>query len=162
MPKCTSNKVEFGRLRRREISANFDGRDISAEGGVLLLRQVDRRIGLTTGIASVLTDARDPARIMPQIRRQPVTPVVCCSGAQYTPYTSDVHIPPPAARNLHHRRPCARPITSIECCPGMLKNNGGKGELCLEHQSPTLQATQAHPSTLISTLKPSNMVLRRL
>lgn len=68
MPKCTSNEVEFGRLGRREISANFEGGDISTEGGVLLLRQVDRKIGLTKAIARVLTDARDPARITHDLR----------------------------------------------------------------------------------------------
>jgi len=46
MPKCTSNEIRFGRLGRRQIFANFDGGDISAEGGVMLLRQVDRKTGL--------------------------------------------------------------------------------------------------------------------
>lgn len=68
MPKCTSKEVEFGRLGRREISANFDGGDISTEGGVLLLRQIDRKIGLTKAAAGVLTDARDPARIKHDLR----------------------------------------------------------------------------------------------
>lgn len=47
MPKCTADRIEFGRLGRRVIEANFDGGDISSEGGLLLLRQVDERIGLT-------------------------------------------------------------------------------------------------------------------
>lgn len=48
----------MGRLGRRIINANFDGGDISTEGGALLLRQVDRRIGLTTAIARAFDDRR--------------------------------------------------------------------------------------------------------
>lgn len=68
MPKCTSSEVSLGRLGRREISADFDGGDISTEGGVLLLRQVDRKIGLTKAVAKVLSDGRDPARIKHDLR----------------------------------------------------------------------------------------------
>ena len=68
MPKCTNKEIKFGRLGRREISANFEGGDISTEGGVLLLRQVDRKIGLSRAIAAALPDARDPARITHDLR----------------------------------------------------------------------------------------------
>lgn len=50
------------------MSANFDGGDISSEGGVLLLRQVDNQIGLTKAVAKVMSDARDPARITHDFR----------------------------------------------------------------------------------------------
>lgn len=68
MPKCTSKEIEFGRVGRREISANFEGGDISTEGGVLLLRQVDRKIGLSKAIAAALPDGRDPTRITHELR----------------------------------------------------------------------------------------------
>jgi hypothetical protein len=50
------------------IEANFDGGDISSDGGLLLLRQVDERIGLTHAVAAVLDDARDPERITHPLR----------------------------------------------------------------------------------------------
>ena len=68
MPKCTADRIEFGRLGRRVIEANFDGGDISSDGGLLLLRQVDERIGLTRAVATVLEDARDPERITHPLR----------------------------------------------------------------------------------------------
>lgn len=68
MPKCTADRIEFGRLGRRVIEANFDGGDISADGGLLLLHQVDERIGLTRAVAAVLDDARDPERITHPLR----------------------------------------------------------------------------------------------
>jgi hypothetical protein len=50
------------------IEANFDGGAISSDGGLLLLRQVDERIGLTRAVAEVLEDARDPERITHPLR----------------------------------------------------------------------------------------------
>ena len=63
MPKCTHDKIEFGRFGRRVIEADFSGGDLSSDGGLLLLRQVDRRLGLTRMAAAALPDPRDPARI---------------------------------------------------------------------------------------------------
>jgi len=63
MPKCTSNEVELGRLGRRKIIVNFEGGDIASDGGVLLLRQVDQRIGLTRSIARVFEDCRRRASV---------------------------------------------------------------------------------------------------
>jgi hypothetical protein len=47
MPNCTVEPVNLGRVGRRVIEAAFDGGDIVSDGGVLLLRQVDPRWGLT-------------------------------------------------------------------------------------------------------------------
>jgi len=68
MPKCTDATIELGRLGRRVIQANFEGGDISTDGGVLLLRRVDERIGLSRAAAAVLSDPRDPARIKHSLR----------------------------------------------------------------------------------------------
>ena len=68
MPKCTANELEFGRLGRRVIEANFEGGALSSDGGLLLLRQVDRRIGLSQAMAGVVTDPRDPERITHPLR----------------------------------------------------------------------------------------------
>lgn len=63
MPKCTAESIEFGRLGRRIIEANFQGGDISSDGGLMLLHQTDKRIGLTRAAAAALGDARDETRI---------------------------------------------------------------------------------------------------
>jgi hypothetical protein len=60
--------MDLGRLGRRVVEANFDGGDISSDGGVLLLRRVDERIGLSRAAAAVLSDPRDPARIKHSLR----------------------------------------------------------------------------------------------
>ncbi|BBA37413.1 transposase of ISThsp13, IS1380 family [Methylocaldum marinum] len=55
--------MTFGRLGRRVIEANFQGGAISSDGGVMLLRQLDRRLGLSKAVARALSDPRDPDRI---------------------------------------------------------------------------------------------------
>jgi len=68
MPKCTADGMGFGRLGRREIEANFQGGAISSDGGLMLVRQVDRKIGLSTAVAAALADPRDPERITHSLR----------------------------------------------------------------------------------------------
>lgn len=51
MPKCTTTKIEFSDLKRRKIEADFSGGAITSDGGVLLLRSVDRRLRLTERVA---------------------------------------------------------------------------------------------------------------
>jgi hypothetical protein len=69
MPKCTKNRIDFGRFGRRVIEADFSGGDLSSDGGLLLLRQVDRHIGLTRAAAAALPDPRDPERIRHGLRQ---------------------------------------------------------------------------------------------
>jgi hypothetical protein len=68
MPKCTEDRIEFGKLGRRLIEADFSGGDLSSDGGMILLKQADERIGLTRAAAAVLSDPRDPGRIVHSMR----------------------------------------------------------------------------------------------
>jgi len=63
MPKCTKDRIDFGRFGRRVIEADFSGGDLSSGGGLLLLRQVDRHLGLSRMAAAAIPDPRDPERI---------------------------------------------------------------------------------------------------
>jgi hypothetical protein len=58
----------LGKVGRRVIEAAFDGGDIVSDGGVLLLRQVDRRIGLTQAVARVFADSRRSASVTHSVR----------------------------------------------------------------------------------------------
>ncbi|MCB1952092.1 MAG: transposase, partial [Rhodocyclaceae bacterium] len=68
MPKCTADQMEFGRLGRRRVEANFEGGTLSSDGGVMLLRQVDRKIGLSAAVAAALHDSRAPDLIEHTLR----------------------------------------------------------------------------------------------
>jgi hypothetical protein len=50
-------------VRRKKVAASFEGGRLSSDGGVLLLREVERRLDLAGRLASCMTDRRDPARI---------------------------------------------------------------------------------------------------
>lgn len=66
MPKCTADQIEFGRLGRRVVEANFEGGAISSDGGLLLLREVDQRLGLLEAVAGILPDPRRPLLVKHQ------------------------------------------------------------------------------------------------
>jgi hypothetical protein len=68
MPKCTDAKIDFGRFGRRVIEADFSGGDLSSDGGLLLLRQVDEYLGVSRAAAAAIPDPRDPGRITHSLR----------------------------------------------------------------------------------------------
>jgi hypothetical protein len=57
--ECTSAQLEFQGLGRRKVEAAFDGGHISSDGGALLLREADARLGLTERLAECFTDHRE-------------------------------------------------------------------------------------------------------
>ena len=61
MTNCTQESFQFPVCNRRRVEANFQGGDITSDGGVLLLQQVDRRLGLTEALARALDDPRRQA-----------------------------------------------------------------------------------------------------
>jgi len=60
MPECNDELFEFPSFDRRKIEAGFQGGDVSSDGGVMLLREADRRLGLTRALDAALPDPRDP------------------------------------------------------------------------------------------------------
>jgi Transposase DDE domain group 1 len=58
MPKCTQPELSFPSFDRRKIEANFTGGEVSSDGGILLLREADRRLGLVKALDAVLPDPR--------------------------------------------------------------------------------------------------------
>jgi hypothetical protein len=65
--KCISTEPEsslqFGRLEGRQVVAEFNGGQISSDGGLLLIRQVDQQYRLSEQIAACFRDHRDPSRV---------------------------------------------------------------------------------------------------
>lgn len=51
------------RLRSRRVQIACDAPDMSSDGGAVLLRQLDEKLGLTDSFASLLEDDRDPGRV---------------------------------------------------------------------------------------------------
>lgn len=60
---CNPELFQFPAVKKRSVTASFTGGDVTSDGGITLLRQTDRRIGLTKALAKVLPDPRAPERI---------------------------------------------------------------------------------------------------
>ena len=57
---CNKPQMEFQGLGRRKVQADFDGGEVSSDGGVLLLREVDQKLNVIDQFAQCFTDYRDP------------------------------------------------------------------------------------------------------
>ena len=63
MTHCTTKTIQFSSCKKRKVFANFTGGDITSDGGVLLLREVDNKLGLTKQLASRVPDSRQADHI---------------------------------------------------------------------------------------------------
>ena len=61
MTECYQTSLEFPSVKRRKVEANFSGGDITSNGGIPLLSQVDRQMGLTRAVSRLLNDPRRTA-----------------------------------------------------------------------------------------------------
>jgi hypothetical protein len=57
-------------LQHRRAVLSADGQQVSSDGGVLLLRQMDDRLGLTDRMVALLGDSRDSSRVRHSRREQ--------------------------------------------------------------------------------------------
>jgi hypothetical protein len=57
---CNDEPLLFQDLGRRQVVADFSGGTLSTDGGALLLRQADHRLGLSRALAACFDDQRDP------------------------------------------------------------------------------------------------------
>lgn len=63
MTECNQTAFPFEAHFSRQVVAGFDGARMTTDGGALLLRAVDRKIGLLKRVAACFRDARDPERV---------------------------------------------------------------------------------------------------
>lgn len=59
MTEC--NQASFSFFVKRNLSVDFKGGELSSDSGLLLLRQLDEKLGLTEGLAGCLEDRRHPS-----------------------------------------------------------------------------------------------------
>ena len=50
-------------VRRKKLTVDFDGGNQSSDGGLLLLREAERQLGVCRRLAEAMPDRRDPDRI---------------------------------------------------------------------------------------------------
>jgi len=54
----------FPAVARKKVTAAFDGGRITSDGGVMLLAQAERRLGIAANLAAVIPDGRDASRVV--------------------------------------------------------------------------------------------------
>jgi hypothetical protein len=60
--ECT-RQLDLFSIGRRTVSVTFDGARTTSDAGVLLLRKIDRRLGLVDRLSAAVNDGRDSARV---------------------------------------------------------------------------------------------------
>ncbi len=68
MTECNTEPLQFSRVKQRTITADFNGGRLTTDAGILLLREVDQRIGLLDAINGCLPDPRDSRYIVHEQR----------------------------------------------------------------------------------------------
>ena len=51
-------------VQRKKVTADFAGGSISSDGGLVLLREAERRLGLAGALAGCIREWRDPERVV--------------------------------------------------------------------------------------------------
>jgi Transposase DDE domain group 1 len=63
MTECNQESFAFAAHFSRRVVGGFDGARMTTDGGALLLRQTDHKIGLLRRVAACFRDGRDPGRV---------------------------------------------------------------------------------------------------
>lgn len=63
MANCSPSDFHFHSFDRRKIEVSFEGGDVSSDGGLLLVRQMDARLGLIRDLSQAVPDDRHPSFI---------------------------------------------------------------------------------------------------
>src|SRR3954452_9215053 len=63
MTDCSRDSLTFSRLGPKAVVADFQGGRLTTDAGALLLRQVERRLGLFDALDAAIPDPRRPELI---------------------------------------------------------------------------------------------------
>ena len=63
LTKPISHQLNFGRLERREVIANFEGGRITSDAGIVWLAELDKKLRITEIFAEGFQDYRNPSSV---------------------------------------------------------------------------------------------------
>jgi hypothetical protein len=76
----TKQMLLFKDISGKEVQADFEGGEVSSDGGLLFLREVEKRVGVIRRMADVLQDCRHPGYVKHEIKellQQRVYQITC-------------------------------------------------------------------------------------
>ena len=110
MPDDTTRQaVVFNDLLGKQVVAQFDQPDSSSDGGALLLKACDERLGLTRAIAACIADSRQPGKVVHSLEdlvRQRIFAIAC--GYEDCNDAARLSADPSAIRSAARRWPRSR------------------------------------------------------
>jgi len=59
MTQCNIKQLTFSFLKRRKLTVDFEGGEITSDAGLLLIRQADDSLGLVSGLTECINEKRD-------------------------------------------------------------------------------------------------------
>ena len=80
MPDDTVLPFGFPAVRRKKVSAGFDGGRLTSDGGVMLLGAAERRLGIADRLAGLIADRRNPLLVthsLADILRARILAIAC-------------------------------------------------------------------------------------
>ena len=80
MEECKQYGLLFTSVSGKKVEADFEGGVVTSDSGVLLVREIDRKLGVIDSLASALRDKRHPSYIehsLEDLLRQRVFQLVC-------------------------------------------------------------------------------------
>ena len=63
MTKKSRGKIKFGKVRGKEVIANFSGEKITSDAGILLMAELDKQLKITQQLAQCFQDYRNLTKI---------------------------------------------------------------------------------------------------
>jgi hypothetical protein len=66
--ECNLPSYEFGRLSKRKIMADFSGGDLTSDGGLLLIREIDELYRISERLSACFRDQRDASRVQHELK----------------------------------------------------------------------------------------------
>src|SRR5512143_559299 len=59
MTECITKQLNFSFLKKRQLTVNFEGGEITSDSGLLLVRKADNALGPASGMAACIVERRD-------------------------------------------------------------------------------------------------------
>ena len=128
MTECV-RQLSFGFLGTKGVVGEFSGGNLSSDGGLMLVAEADRALGLTAALARVLPDGRDPTKVihgLDELLAQRVYQIACgyedCNDADDLRYD-------PVLKTAIGRRPETDPDLASQPTLSRLENRVTRTQL---------------------------------